>query len=125
MLRPNLRVSFEYILKGFLLYIFEGNFKFLGEFFGPREFTACFEKYRHDEKNFSLYIWGHAMIMLDHYLTNEMLLQLDDVEFEDLFGLWKNKLSRRQNVDPEAFIGEDELSDPSEWTYYGEPGVYP
>ena len=75
-----------------------------------REFASHFEKYRRDKNNFSLYIWGHAMILLDLYMTNDMLLH-----------------------DPEGFEIEDlgevpywiKLGDPSEWIYYGEPEIYP
>ena len=50
------------------------------------------------------------MILLDHFMTNDMLLH-----------------------DPESFEIEDlgevphwvKLGDPSEWIYYGEPEVYP
>ena len=51
------------------------------------------------------------MIMLDHYMTNEMLLH--NVGSGDL-----SELS-------ETLIEGHEFGEDGVWTYYGEPDVYP
>ena len=45
-----------------------------------REFASHFEKFREDKNNISLYIWGYAMIMLDLYMTNDMVMVLHNPE---------------------------------------------
>ena len=44
-----------------------------------RAVASYFEKYRTDMDNFSLFIWGYAMNMLDFYEANDMLLSPQDV----------------------------------------------
>ena len=67
-----------------------------------------FEKYRYDKNNYSLYIWGYAMSMLDIYKTNEMLLL--DINLEDIMKEFEAR-------DVHAHLKP--IKDFAEWTFYG------
>ena len=60
--------------------------------------------------NFSLYIWGFVMIMIDFYDARNMLLSSDQVDEQYSF-----------NPDQEYWNDPNDYS----WTYYGEQNLFP
>ena len=39
-----------------------------------RDFAQRFRKYENDRNNFTLYIWGYVMLMIDYYETENLIL---------------------------------------------------
>ena len=68
--------------------------------------ASYFERYKGDATNYSLFLWGSAMPMIEYYETNGMILSSEEPEFYD------------------SRIGEITFDDEL-WTLLGESGVYP